>query len=297
MSGLAIIAIIAFGGWFLWRKNRQQMRRYQEPQEQVLAEKRAFLNLQLEQAQQQERAAVSNRAFEHLKAPDLELRLAALHTLESLLHEVLPWEQWNLLKVLQAHLQTQFAGQPLSAPLPADLVALFRLFSKRPTAFQQREAGGKDRLEFHDLDLSGLHLNALNLRASRLSNCQFLAADLPQFDAFAAEFQALDFSQSNLVSANFTGARCERVSFIGARLQAAEFIRAELIACQFQDSDLGSANFRGARLQGCDFSGANLSEVSQLTFQQMKGCRLDSQTRLLPDLSQRRAQLLAAMSD
>ncbi len=297
MVVLIIVAIIALGGWFLWRKNQPQVHRYQERQERVLAEKRSFLNLQMQQTEQQERAALSNQAFEELKGPDLSQRLAALHTLESLLHKVLPWEQWNLLKVLQEHLQTQFANQSLVPPLPEDLLALLALFSNRPTAYQQREAGGKDRLEFHELSFEGLHLAVFNIRSARLSHCHFLRAELPRLDAFAAEFQQVNFNHSHLVGANFTGARCEQVSFDSAHLMGAEFIRSELLGCQFQSAELGTANFRGARLQGSDFSGANLSDVTHLTFKHIKACRLDQRTRLPADLAHRQTQLLAEISD
>lgn len=133
-------------------------------------------------------------------------------------------------------------------------------------------------------DLSNATLSDVELLEAQMQGAKLLEADLSNGKLRGAYLKDSILSRANLQSADLEGANLEGAQFDDADLQT---------DCEYDDSQgrfpgsailkgakLANANFKNAQVCGVDVSGADLSEVKDLTPDQLTSMKGDAHTVL-----------------
>lgn len=165
-------------------------------------------------------------------------------------------------------------------------------------------------------DLLGAQLQGSNLQGANLQAAQF---SYPEVSSLRTSLERANLSLANLERAMLYNADLRYVNLQGSNLQGADLRQADLRGVNTQmlppDADnastspgkppraVGQSNptpsaygpfdLTGAKLEGADLRGANLSMARGLSQQQLRGTRLDWQTKLPPKLYNPRLPLPA----
>jgi len=120
---------------------------------------------------------------------------------------------------------------------------------------------------FHEVDLSGAHLDGIRLKRLDFKGANFAGASLQRASLWESDFR----------EANFHNADCREAGLESAALQGADFAGANLVQAVMRYARCRQANFKdtdltGTDLSGVDFSAANLSQVK------FDGARFDDAT-------------------
>lgn len=107
----------------------------------------------------------------------------------------------------------------------------------------------------------------LDISCIKTTACQY--ANLVGVDFSRLRLSFVDFSVSNLSGANFVGANLANSVFIRADLRAVNFEGASLKNADFTAALLSAASFKNADLEGAVFCDTDLSEVLELTKEQL----------------------------
>jgi uncharacterized protein YjbI with pentapeptide repeats len=139
-------------------------------------------------------------------------------------------------------------------------------------------------------DLSGATLTGANLRDTTLTGVYLSGAILAGAKLSGAELTGADLSGATLTDADLslatlTNTRLRRATLTNAYLRRATFNRADLSGAVLNDANLGrailtGANLRGAILAGANLGGATLTDVRELTKEQIGVAIVDSETIL-----------------
>ncbi len=96
------------------------------------------------------------------------------------------------------------------------------------------------------------------------------------------DFRSYDLRGVDLEGVDLKGANLRKVDLTGAVLRDVNLRDADLYAVKLNNADLTGANFRGTILLDTDLRGANLTDVKNLTIDQLRWAMLDSAT-VFPD--------------
>ena len=138
---------------------------------------------------------------------------------------------------------------------------------------------GLQGAELGDANLQSAKLNKAELQDAKLERAQLQNAQLRSVD-----LQNADLREANLQNTYLRGARLQNADLRGADLQKADLRGADL-----QNAKLGEVDFeiktdlRGADLSGANLKSVDLSEVLNLTMDQIRTARIDPETTKLPD--------------
>lgn len=285
---LVLLGVVIFVCWAVWHeRNLRRQEVVIEEQQEILVQQRRQLDEQMMHERAQARKESASEALSRFEAGED----AVLDDIADLLHVCPETDQWRLLGALNRQLMRRYSGNPLSAPLPQDLLRLLAVLSGRPKGYRQ-QGELRDCLSFEQIHWQGLEMKNLNLRGATLSDCRFSEARLAGIDLFAARLQAVSFAKSRLTGINLTGATLNQCDFEACDLSGAELITAELVDCSLRGCDLSGAALRGVRMSGCDLRGAKLSKATGLSFAMLLSCRLDANTVLPANLQPRLNELL-----
>jgi len=95
---------------------------------------------------------------------------------------------------------------------------------------------------------------------------------------------AADFSEADLRWADFSWAVLSEARFNEANLLEADFTEATLAASDFTRANVAGANFEHANLEDVRFNGVDLSQVLNLTPEQVESTEIDKATQFPPYL-------------
>ena len=123
-----------------------------------------------------------------------------------------------------------------------------------------------------DCDLQGA-----NLRTASLEGAKLQGADLQGADLSYAKLMGVNLSNANLKEADLSDTYLIRANLVGANLMDADMTRSVL-----SEADLSGANLDGAELMDAYLHGTNLSEVKNLTCDQIDLAYVDHDTKF-PD--------------
>ena len=136
-------------------------------------------------------------------------------------------------------------------------------------------------------DISGqtiarLNLNNANLFAANIKETIFLetslkGANLKEANLERADLQKVNLSGANCQKTNFEGANLKRVNLKGANL-----IRSNLDGVNLQFTNLKGANLSGASLNGTIILGTNMTDVTNLTCEQLKAAKVQKKRTRFP---------------
>ncbi|MFI5898448.1 pentapeptide repeat-containing protein [Actinoplanes sp. NPDC051513] len=256
------------------------------------------------------------KALERLGSTELYVRIGGIHALQQVLHDS-PEQHAQVLDVLVA-----FIRQRAPRAMPNDESPIYpRPAPSKPAPDVQAALttiGRRRRRpnrELSQLDLSGLHLDGVQLahaelRGANLFNTRLRHANLAKADLRKASLASaqLDFAKlenaqlqeaslmwtvlksanlqdAQLQGATLSGTCLDLAHLSGAQLQGAKLIgtsmwRANLGAAQLQGADLLGAQLQGADLYGWDGRGA----AQGLTISQLADADFDDETRLPAEL-------------
>jgi uncharacterized protein YjbI with pentapeptide repeats len=110
-----------------------------------------------------------------------------------------------------------------------------------------------------------------------VSHGEWLASDGSRGER--AELKGAILQQADLHDANL-----ERADLSGVRLSVADLMCANLKGADLRGADLWMSDFKDTNLEGADLRGANLSEVTNLTRQQIASAITDDETLLPSEL-------------
>jgi uncharacterized protein YjbI with pentapeptide repeats len=96
------------------------------------------------------------------------------------------------------------------------------------------------------------------------------------------DFRTFDFEGLDLTGADFRGANLRQARMNKTNLKRADFRDADLYAVNLGDANLNGADFKDAILLDADISGADLSDAVNLTMEQVRWAKFDSNT-VFPD--------------
>jgi len=122
--------------------------------------------------------------------------------------------------------------------------------------------------DLRETNFNSANLSAANLRRSDLGDAELHKAQLDQADFRGADLRSTDLSEASLVKANFGG-----VTFVGADFQNANLKGATLFGTDFRDTNLDGVDFEEADLREANLNGADLSNVQNLTCDQLTSAR------------------------
>ncbi len=138
------------------------------------------------------------------------------------------------------------------------------------------------------VNLSNARLDYAFLETAELPHAQMVNTQLTY-----SQLRHANLSASDLHCANFRGANLLGAIFVGAKLEGTGFEASNLSEADFTNAELTSVDFTGARLYKADFRNADLTNVIQLSKEQMQETVWDKSTKLPPHL----AHLAAPASD
>lgn len=112
------------------------------------------------------------------------------------------------------------------------------------------------RPNLRNADLSGCHLENVNLCRADLRGANLSSAYL-----YEADFQAADLRQANLTRAGLIGSNFHRANLAGACLHQAYLSQSDLSNASFVRSNLKSADLQGALLTRTKLANASIEEA------------------------------------
>jgi hypothetical protein len=268
-GGLAVIGG-AIVGALNFRETSRQNRANSE-------QNRAVLELQ-RRGQVTERFS---KAIEQLgqTGPDkLDVRIGAAYALEQIAQDS-PNLHWPIMEVLTAYLReharrtetTEADGGSTEARTPADHQAIATVIGRR----RHEQDPPKQRLDLHQVDLSGVELAGAQLKGAYLLKAQLKGAYL---------------GGAQLKGATLVGAQLEGAYLGGAQLEGAYLGGAQLERAYLGEAQLKGAYLWKAQLEGAYLSGADLTDAENLTWTQLQAARNWGQAKLPAYLIAQRAE-------
>jgi len=126
--------------------------------------------------------------------------------------------------------------------------------------------------EINWADFSGAHMEACELSGCQSRYAKFNGAIF--YSEEYSNFSAL-FWKSEMQNAEFRNANLTKADFKEAILCKADFSFADLSEAEFNKADLRGANFEYAKLNKTDFRNTDLSNVINLSWEQLRTASLD----------------------
>lgn len=205
-----------------------------------------------------------SKSIDQLKSKDLDVRIGAISTLETIAKYSQPAEHWTIMEYLAAFVRTNAPRKEedeRSPELREDIQAALTVIGRRDT--------DKD-LENQTLNLSNTDLRGAELREANLQMVNFYQANLQRTILTKAQLQGADLGKANLQQANIIEANIQGAILTEAQLQGAFFNRTNL-----QQSDLMAANLEGAQLSSANLQKALLKlanlQSTRLCHAQLQG--------------------------
>ena len=107
-----------------------------------------------------------------------------------------------------------------------------------------------------------------------------LEAHQEWLDSKGGRGEKADLSSAILQQADLHDANLEGADMQGARLSVSDLMRANLKGANLSHADLWMSDMKDAVLEGADLRGANLTDVTNLTNQQVQSAITDDSTQL-----------------
>lgn len=111
-----------------------------------------------------------------------------------------------------------------------------------------------------------------------------LAGRKQRDDPVPIDLSGVDLREQNLAGTDLSGETLRAADLSGSQLSAADLTNAELTGANLTEADLTGADVGGAYLTGVNLSGADLSQVQNLTQDQLNRAIVDQTTLLPPNL-------------
>jgi uncharacterized protein YjbI with pentapeptide repeats len=239
-----------------------------------------------------------SKSIDQLKSKDLDVRIGAISTLETIAKYSQPAEHWTIMEYLAAFVRSNAPrkeeGEEKRSPeLREDIQAALTVIGRRDT---EKDAPNKKldlsntdirkvelpRAKFQKIILSGAKLQGANLfeaileeadlSGAKLQGAQLCKANLKRAKLHQANLQEANFSQANLTESIIKAAILRHTTLYQANLQRADLRLANLQEAFLDEADLQEANFSqeaditigaiGAKLQGAHLNKANLQETN-----------------------------------
>jgi uncharacterized protein YjbI with pentapeptide repeats len=200
----------------------------------------------------------------------------------------------------------QYQSWSLSVPPPrVDIQTAFSVIGRRPTRRILYEAKHGLRLDFTRANLQRINAREGNFaralfRGAYCDHASFAEADISGAWFNGTRVNDASFHFARAREALFNGAQCDAAWFFDADLERAQFARAsikyasfsksrladaiffdaKLSETRFQDAKLERASFRDADVMKAFLLGVDLSQVKDITFQQINSAFGDDSARL-----------------
>ena len=129
-------------------------------------------------------------------------------------------------------------------------------------------------------DLFGANLMGAELSGADLGGADLSWANLSRAELFEADLGGATLSGADLGGANLSGANLSRADLIAANLRRADLSRANLREANLREADLTSASCKRAKLQETYIQDADLSQVRDLTAEQINSAHGDAFTKI-----------------
>jgi uncharacterized protein YjbI with pentapeptide repeats len=210
-----------------------------------------------------------SKSIDQLKSKDLDVRIGAISTLETIAKYSQPAEHWTIMEYLAAFVRTNAPrkeeGEEKRSPkIPDDIQAALTVIGRRNSEKDPPNL----RLDLSKTDIRGALLTEANLQGAILSKANLQGADLKD-----AKLQGADLNEANLQRAKLSGAELQKATLSRANLERAVLNGAELqgaildYAClemaylwyvNLQEAKLPNTKLKGAILREADLKGATL---------------------------------------
>ncbi|MGW7463713.1 pentapeptide repeat-containing protein [Streptomyces xantholiticus] len=244
-----------------------------------------------------------------------DVRLGGIYALQRIMEDS-PRDHPTVANVLAAYIRIH-AGKPRPVPaigrrVPHDVDAALAVLADRDP-----NRDGKFALDLRNCYLPGAELRSTlehreriplekaNLRASDLTRADLRYANLrdanlDNADLNFANLNYADLREATLARTKLGGAYLYRADLYNVHLPGAYLYKADLREANLRDANLDSADLRGADLhgaslynadlhnadlRGADLRGADLSRAFQLEVEDLLVARLDSRTKLPPEMA------------
>jgi hypothetical protein len=119
-------------------------------------------------------------------------------------------------------------------------------------------------------DLSGFHLENVNLCRANLRN-----ANLSKAYLYEADFQSADLRKANLTRAGLIGANLHKANLSGAIIKQAYLAQSDLSNANLSNTYLQQADFQSALLTEAIFKGAHIAEADFTTSLDLTQVQID----------------------
>ena len=220
-----------------------------------------------------------SKSIDQLKSKDLDVRIGAISTLETIAKYSQPAEHWTIMEYLAAFVRTNAPrkeeGEEKRSPKISEVIqAALTVIVQR----DWKKDPENQRLNLSNTDIRGAVLAGANLQGAILSKANLQGtylkdANLQEVNLNGANLQETDLFKANLKWSKLKGVNLKRASFVLANLQEAYLFganleRACLWSANLQGANLFEANLEEAHLSGANLQGTQLSEVN------MAGARL-----------------------
>jgi hypothetical protein len=197
-----------------------------------------------------------SKSIDQLKSKDLDVRIGAISTLETIAKYSQPAEHWTIMEYLAAFVRNA-PRRKEEEGIPDDIQAAL-------TAIGQRDT--KKDPENQRLDLSKVNIAGAELMKAQLQGAFLYEANLQEANLIDANLQ-----EANLRGTNLKGAWLHETNLQKAYLNEANLQEAELSSTYLQAASLNKANLQRADLRVAKLQGANLSEAD------LRGANYDCQ--------------------
>jgi hypothetical protein len=209
------------------------------------------------------------QAIAQLASDKPEIRLGGIYALERIARSS-EKDYWPIMEILTTFVRERAParkGQPLKEPHP-------RL---APDIQAALDVLGRRRQGYKDGERQRLDLRGTDLRRANLAGAKFGGAILSEVHLEGATLTGIHLEEAILRET-----RLDHATLTEAKLQGASLLNARLDGSTLQAANLREAYAGGARFDEADLRGADLTEVTGLTWEQIKTARKDNRTRL-PD--------------
>lgn len=159
------------------------------------------------------------------------------------------------------------------------------------------------KVEGNGIDLRGARLNGARLNGARLygailDGASLDGASLDGANFYNASLDGANFYNASLNGASLDGASLDNANFYNASLYSASLVGASLVGASLNGAHFGamfksSAIFMGSHFLASRLGGANLSDVRNLTREQVENAHIDEQTQLPKEFEQLKQEKLA----
>lgn len=224
-----------------------------------------------------------SKAIEQLGSDNIHVRLGGIYSLERIARDS-PGDQWTVMEVLTAFIREKSPykkREDLSdeeedtenSNISTDAQAALTVLGRRTV----------DNRAIQPLDLSKTNLKEADLRGAKffgavlceaylyradLRDAKLIAADL-RSDLRFANMQNADLRNAILSGADLGGADLSGADLSGAILLSTKLISTKLIRTKLSGAQLKNAEFMGALLIDTDLDNTDLSDVKNLTGNQI----------------------------